>query len=894
MVKDCAVTDTAQYINYKEGKMKKHLLKLILLCCIGILALSITACVPATEQYKLDFIVDGEVYHSRTTNGASRINPPIDPEKTGFVFDGWYFDEEFTEKYTADYMITNPIKKDTKLYAKWIADEFHTCEAGDWICDIKATCKDEGREYRSCIYCKREMDSRAIPVSDKHTTTETYNKQVNVVPATCKEKGSFENVTFCCLCNREIERVPGTLDKDNNAHKIDEKTYTLTKNGDSFTFTGKCTECGVTVRVANPIVTTNVTTSPTCTEEGEAVYTYAAFGSEFTLTETLAPTGHSLAGEYIDLSKIYNEIDSPKILDKVVIYSEYEDALCGEVVLASFDCEACDAWPDLEVKMPHKGGTWRTVTEATCYTDGEQIIDKCTACGAENLSRKIKATGRHDYVNGSYSLVKEGNVFNVVTPCAEKGCPHYRMVISDVQVKTEEIISKSCDTPDIVRYTYKDSTITVSLDIVIADGHFLNGVRASTFEITDHNLNLQFNFPVFSHTVPNILGFEDDSFVCGDEPVIAYYICETCGSKEDPSMVPIYVYRDHSWDAGTVTKSPTCQAEGNMHYTCTEPGCNGTKDVAIPIVPCNNKWSLTINADSLFVLTGKCTYCEELTVITGVSATLDNSKTKAPTCSEEGSMTYSYTMEDGTTVEVTVSLSKAEHSIKGTTVDKLMKDGFFNYSLVLSGDITLILADGETDSLCEREYIGKYTCSECKEVVNAKVYKAHKLVTATTDEPSCVEPGKEITSCEYCDYELEGELSPLGHDFDAQLTDVNGVFELVATCKVCGTKEKHENIVPTSLKVLTKATCCQVGVVEVKFVDSNGKDRTFVANTAKGNHYLNGVDYTTLINGGGISSLVDNLIFTSTGIDGDTVDGKFICEECGKFVRVQVIIKKED
>ena len=53
----------------------------------------------ATEQYKLDFIVDGEVYHSRTTNGASRINPPIDPEKTGFVFDGWYFDEEFTEKY---------------------------------------------------------------------------------------------------------------------------------------------------------------------------------------------------------------------------------------------------------------------------------------------------------------------------------------------------------------------------------------------------------------------------------------------------------------------------------------------------------------------------------------------------------------------------------------------------------------------------------------------------------------------------------------------------------------------------------------------------------------------------------------------------------------------------
>ena len=53
--------------------MKKHLLKLLLLCCVGILAISLVACVPSTEQYKLDFVVDGEVYFSRETNGYSRI-----------------------------------------------------------------------------------------------------------------------------------------------------------------------------------------------------------------------------------------------------------------------------------------------------------------------------------------------------------------------------------------------------------------------------------------------------------------------------------------------------------------------------------------------------------------------------------------------------------------------------------------------------------------------------------------------------------------------------------------------------------------------------------------------------------------------------------------------------
>ena len=66
--------------------MKKHLLKLLLLCCIGILALSIFACVPTTEQYKVDFIVDGQIYKSTTTTGNSRVVLPSDPTKTDYIF----------------------------------------------------------------------------------------------------------------------------------------------------------------------------------------------------------------------------------------------------------------------------------------------------------------------------------------------------------------------------------------------------------------------------------------------------------------------------------------------------------------------------------------------------------------------------------------------------------------------------------------------------------------------------------------------------------------------------------------------------------------------------------------------------------------------------------------
>lgn len=38
----------------------------------------------------------------------------------------------------------------------------------------------------------------------------------------------------------------------------------------------------------------------------------------------------------------------------------------------------------------------------------------------------------------------------------------------------------------------------------------------------------------------------------------------------------------HQWDAGTVTKAPTCSTSGIMTYTCTRSGCGETKTAVIP------------------------------------------------------------------------------------------------------------------------------------------------------------------------------------------------------------------------------------------------------------------------------------------------------------------------
>ena len=864
--------------------MKKHLLKLILLCCIGILAFSITACVPATEQYKLNFIVDGEVYHSRTTNGASRINPPIDPEKEGYIFDGWYLDENFTVKYTADYMVTNPISKDTDLYAKWIVDELHTCVAGEWETDTLPTCKDEGRKYKSCTICKREMESAIIPIEDDHpkATTQIYKKQINIKPATCEEKGSYEEAAFCCVCNKklpEIYKVTVSIPIDNNAHKF--TSASLTKNGEKFDFSGYCSLCEKAVSVTDVSVTEKVLKQPTCVDEGEVKYIYSAFGGEFeTEVFSIAPLGHTVAGEFIDLSKVYDEINHPHILSEVRLYAEDEEVACGATVLGAFECEECKEYIDISVAQPH-AGEWQTVKAPTCYTAGEEILPNCSACGEKEITRLLKATGRHTYVDGNYELIKEGNEFSVVIPCEQDGCENYRMVIKDVQVKTEEIISDTCAVDDVIRYTYKDSSMTVTLEIVTRTGHFLNGVRVCTLQNPDGS---------FNHNIPNVYLFETKVLICG-ESVNGYYACDVC--CEGDEIVYAKVYRDHSWDAGLVTKTPTCQDVGNIHYTCTEENCDGTRDEEIPLASHNYIWELMIeqNDDTSseyapFALHGKCSYdgCDSEQHYKNVS--VSSQVTKYPTCSEAGEILYTHE-RDGQTCTVTAEIGAYSHSLNGVNVDNLLVDGKFGYEYVLSGDV--ILNENITTS-CGNTYAATYTCSECGKVQTAEVYKTHKTVTNITKDPTCTEAGEQVTTCEYagCEYKVVEPIAATGHSYVATLTNNGSTYSLTATCSVCNDVTTHSGITSPEIKVITAATCCEVGVVEVKFTDSNNKAQSFVATTEKGNHYLNGVDYTTLLVDGKLPSDTEGLILSADG-----VSGKFICDECNKFVMVEVVSEEE-
>ena len=92
-----------------------------------LLLLSLSLCVSmlfscSNVKFKVEFIVDGEVYETVSTSDKSEIEIPKNPEKEGFEFDGWYLDEgKWDDPFTANSLLDTPISDDMvlKVYAKF-------------------------------------------------------------------------------------------------------------------------------------------------------------------------------------------------------------------------------------------------------------------------------------------------------------------------------------------------------------------------------------------------------------------------------------------------------------------------------------------------------------------------------------------------------------------------------------------------------------------------------------------------------------------------------------------------------------------------------------------------------------------------------------------------------
>ena len=105
----------------KGENMKSKILGFVFALCLALPATFLLSACFGPSEYEIKFLNGNDVYSTLTTDGKTNLTLPTDPEKTGFVFDGWYINSQtWSGKITADYFVKNKISKDISVYARWL------------------------------------------------------------------------------------------------------------------------------------------------------------------------------------------------------------------------------------------------------------------------------------------------------------------------------------------------------------------------------------------------------------------------------------------------------------------------------------------------------------------------------------------------------------------------------------------------------------------------------------------------------------------------------------------------------------------------------------------------------------------------------------------------------
>ena len=202
----------------------------------------------------------------------------------------------------------------------------HDVSLADWS-------SDETNHWKECG-CGTKVDI------EPHTAGEPVKE--NIVPATCTERGSHDEVIYCSVCNREMSRtnkideaightegepvkenvVPATCTEDGH---YDEVIY-CSVCGDELSRTEKIIPAKG--HTAGEPVKENVV-SATCTEEGsyDEVINCSVCGEELSRTEKIIPAKGHTEGPIVIENEIESTVDKEGSYDEVIYCTECDKEL---------------------------------------------------------------------------------------------------------------------------------------------------------------------------------------------------------------------------------------------------------------------------------------------------------------------------------------------------------------------------------------------------------------------------------------------------------------------------------------------------------------------------------------------------------------------------------------
>ena len=569
----------------------------------------------------------------------------------------------------------------------------------DFTVDKEATCEETGLKSIHCKRCDIKKDETVIPAKG-HVAGE--KKIENATEAVCEAGGSYDEVVYCTVCNKEISRK--TIKTEAKGHTWNE---------------GK------------------VTTEPTCTEEGVKTFECTVCGK--TKTEKVEALGH--------------DWDNDFTVDK--------EATCEETGVKSIHCKRCDERKEITT-IPAKGHVEGEVkienaTEATCEQGGsyDEVV-YCTVCNKELSRNTVKTEAKgHKWNNGKVTTEPT---------CTEEGVKTFECMVCG-KTKTEKVEALGHDW---------NNDFTVDKEATCEETG-LKSIHCKRCDIKKDETVI----PAKGHVAGEKKIENATESTCengGSYDEVIY--CTVCGKELSRTTVKTEA-KGHKWNEGKITTEPTCTEEGVKTFECMV--CGKTKTEKVSALGHNWNEDFTVDKESTCEEIGlksiHCKRCDEKKDETTIPAKGHvKGKVKIENATEA-------TCEVGGTYDEVIYCTVCNKELSRTTVKTEAKGH-------VKGEVKI---ENATESACEEggSYDEVVYCTVCNKELSRNTVKTeakgHKWNEGKiTTEPTCTEEGVKTFQCMVCGKTKTEAVVALGHNWNEDFT-----VDKEATCEETGLKSIH-------------------------------------------------------------------------------------------------------
>ncbi len=279
----------------------------------------------------------------------------------------------------------------------------------------------------------------------------------------------------------------------------------------------------------------------------------------------------------------------------------------------------------------------------------------------------------------------------------------------------------------------------------------------------------------------------------------------------------------------------------------------------------------------------------------------------APTCTADGTTTYTCSVCGDTYTETTPATGHSYNSV--VTAPTCTDEGYTTHTCSTCGDTytdSTVPALGHdyvetiSSATCTTNGVATYTCSRCGDTYTEAIPATGHKYTATVVEPTCTEDGTTTYTCSVCGDTYTETTPATGHSYTSVVTQPTCTEDgyTTYTCENCGDSYTSD-VVPSTghsyTSVVTEPTCTEDGYTTYT-CENCGDTYTSDVVEATGHKYTSVVTEPTCTEDGYTTYTCENCgdSYTSdvvpaaghdyecTEEDGDLV---YTCKNCGDTYR---------